>query len=373
MKRALVRAYIWISILTILGICGYFFYELYALRADTRTRTAGAFVQLSGRTAELWQTKSVDEAGRELSALIAEHRDGDAPLFLSVYRIEEGVDYLWAIDDRFLPEVGSRSSNPVIRSNDLVHIRYSRSFQLPDGDRRIVTALYPAIEREEFFPILSRTLLAFLVFAASALLVAIVSLIARPKRRPRKTVPPHATEDQHEPPARSAIHGPETQRSETTGLNPESVLERRVTLELERAGYHEQDLSLALFEFTRGKKGDEQYHRNAQAVLSFFTFEDLCFEYGKNGIVVVFPNTGLSETLRQIERFQQYFWNERAGWGISDVEFRCGVSSRNGRLVEGARVLGECRTALGRASSTSGRIVGFRPDPDRYREYLSSR
>jgi len=372
MKRALVRVYIWTSVLAILAILGYFFYQVYEIREDTRAVTASRFDELSRRTADLWQNRDVQDAGRRLSRIV-DDATGITPLFVSVYQFERGVDYLWAADDRFLQRVEGQTTVPSIRSNSLLHSRYSRSFQLADGEQRIMTAVYPAIVRDGLFPVLKRTLFASLVLVALVLLVAIVSLTARPRKRPAVVVTSHSESTDASGHERTPIHGPESRKDETTGLNPESVLIRRIDLELERAGYHEQDLSVALFEFSRGKKGDEQYHRNARSVLSFFTFEDLCFEYGHRGIVVVFPNTGLSETLKQIERFQQYYWGERQAWDVSDADFLCGVSSRNGRLVEGNRVIGECRTALSRAGSAPGRIVGFQPDPDLYREYLSNR
>lgn len=372
MKRALVRAYIWTSVFAILGIFGYFFYQLYEVREDTRTVTAGEFDRLSRGAADLWQNRDVQDAGRGLSRIVDDSED-ITPLFVSVYQFDRGVDYLWATHDRFLRQVDGHGGVPTIRSNMLLHARYARTFQLADGDQRIITAIYPSILRNDLFSVLKRTLFAFLVFVSFILLIAIVSLLARPRRHPAPLVTARPAPDVTAGTDHAPIHGPESRRDETTGLNPETVLIRRIDLELERAGYHEQDLSVALFEFSRGKKGDEQYHRNARSVLSFFTFEDLCFEYGKHGIVVVFPNTGLSETLKQIERFQQYYWAERQSWELSDVDFLCGVSSRNGRLVEGNRVIGECRTALARAGSTPGRIVGFQPDPDRYREYLTRR
>ena len=33
-------------------------------------------------------------------------------------------------------------------------------------------------------------------------------------------------------------------------------------------------------------------------------------------------------------------------------------------------MIGECMTALRRAKKTGSRIIGFEPDPNRYREYL---
>ncbi len=370
MKRALLRVYVSFSFLIILAITAYFFYGMYSIRQETREQTATAFRDLSNVAASLWNENEVDRAGTLLSQAIAE-MESIAPLFFSVYRLEDGIDYLWTVDDRFLVSVDGTRSEPVARSNQILHSRYSRSFQVSDGQRRIVTAVYPAIPGADAYPVLREVLIAFVVLVGFSLVVALASILSR--RAPRTVPLADGPSSEPKPPVATAVHDRRAQRDETTGLNPESVLERRIGLELERAGYHEQDLSVALFEFNSGKRATEQRHLNAQAILSFFTFEDLCFEFGRTGIVVVFPNTSLGETLKQIERFQQYYWNERTSWENREADFLCGVSARNGRLVEGTRVIGECKIALKRASSTSGRIVGFKPDPDKYREYLSSK
>ena len=56
--------------------------------------------------------------------------------------------------------------------------------------------------------------------------------------------------------------------------------------------------------------------------------------------------------------------------GVHNADIWSGLSSRNGRLVDATRIMGECMTALGRAKKTGTRIIGFEPDPNRYRDYL---
>ena len=48
-----------------------------------------------------------------------------------------------------------------------------------------------------------------------------------------------------------------------------------------------------------------------------------------------------------------------------------GLSARNGRLVEAARVLKEAARSLEHARSHPSRVVGFRPDPKKYRQFVS--
>ena len=101
------------------------------------------------------------------------------------------------------------------------------------------------------------------------------------------------------------------------------------------------------------------YAQNARAILQFFSFEDLCFEYADREVVVIFPGTTLSDALGQLERFQRFYWEERHNWNAPDADLAIGVSARNGRLVEGGRVLGECRTALNALRKVPGESWAF--------------
>jgi len=51
-----------------------------------------------------------------------------------------------------------------------------------------------------------------------------------------------------------------------------------------------------------------------------------------------------------------------------------GISSRAGRLVDSARISQEAEAALQKArEDRDSHIVAFRPDPDKYRLYLSAK
>jgi hypothetical protein len=375
MNRFLARIYLVSGIIALLAVAVVFFWRLDAVRTENEEDAARRFQELSAQVGALWQEAPLDEAGTRLSEILGPAGSAlptpRAPLVVGVYSFDSGVDYLWAQDGRFLDGLPDpRNSVPEILSNDLVHRRFTRSFELADGGRRIITAVYPVLTSESTYPVLRDTLVALLGVIALGLFVALIHTIlhGRPDSAPRPLSVDLTAEEADD----SA--GWADQKDMELGLVSQAELEHRLTLELERAGYHEQDLSVAFLAFP---KIDDQSiaYRNAHAVLSFFTFDDLCFDGGRNKgtqeIVVILPNASLQESLRQIERFQRYFWEERQNWSTPEIDFTCGLSSRNGRLVEASRIIGECRAALRRAGGTAGKITGFQPDPQRYRDVVS--
>lgn len=378
MKRLLIRVYAVGSILFFLGITAFFFAALSESRTENVVRAGVAFQGLTDTAVETWRSTPLPDAGEALTEALA--RSGAMqPLVVSIYSFDVGVDYLWAVDHRFLntPIDRTVSEPPVIRSNEIVHRRFSRTFELPSGERRIITAVYPVLDEGSVYPILRVLLLLVLGFLVVVLVIAIVSAIgggalSRPaaaKDTTTERIVGDGGPTREVPPA-STVSEPDIAVVASSGLVPETALMRRLSLELERAAFHEQDLSIAIFRFSDGSRGDEQHQRNARATVAFFSFEDLCFELGEKEAVVVFPATPLQDALGQIERFQRFYWEERLNWGTPTADFIVGASARNGRLVDGERVLMEARTALKKAEQSKNRIIGFQPDPQRYRSYL---
>lgn len=366
MNRTLARMYLAASVITVLAITGYFFYGLATSRTDRERASSAEFQRLSTEIAEFWSDLPLEEAATSLSRQLISD-DPAAPLVLSVYSFDRGVDYLWARDDRFFANRRASESSmaPIITSNDLVHRRYTRSIELPNGERRIITAVYSILDADNVFPVLRMTVIIFLVAVGAGLLIALVHVVTGKDRT-------DDSEAYHASPLGDGERADLDAVRTETPLQPGTQFVLRLKREIERASFHEQDISLALLEFSEGKEGSELGYRIAQAVVDFFTFDDLCFDLGHRTIAVVLPSTSLSEALSQIERFQRFFWESRGEWSAPEVDFACGVSARNGRLVEADRLLGETRAAVRRARASSGRIMGFRPDPQRYREFVST-
>ncbi|MEX2445374.1 MAG: hypothetical protein WD492_17375 [Alkalispirochaeta sp.] len=374
MSRLLARTYLILTILALVLIAAFFFWRLGSMIAAEEQRAASHFRALSQEMTQLWRSDTLQAAGQEASRRLTDNRSSRDPLVVSVYSFEEGVDYLWARNGQFLEYMpDTHSAVPQIRANAIVHRRFTRSFELPDGGRRIVTAVYPVLDRQNAYPVLRDTLVAFLGLIAAVLVIALIHTVRQATRFQQSRSGPENAPSRNDP-SPSPVHDSNEDQAPSLGLMPQEGMEHRLTLELERAGFHEQDISVAWFTFRSVSDGALAHH-NAQAILAFFSFADLCLDGGQQrntqSIVVVLPSTSLPEALAQVERFQGFYWDERHTWGRRDVDFSCGLSARNGRLVDAERIISECRAAVRRADTLPGRIVGFQPDPQRYREYLA--
>ncbi len=364
MKREYGRLYIVGTILFFAIVTVIFLFQLVRIREINEERARTVFNSLAVTAERRWTDFDLPDAAQGLATAFAS--TSPQPLVIGVYSFDVGVDYLWARDGRFLsdPHYTPFAVPPPITMNDIVHRRFSRTFRLPGGDQRIITAVFPVLDGGSVFPLLRLTLIAILGFLAVVTTIALVHMIPPKSRASRSTPPDH--------------EGPAVVTSEISVADPDRTLNRshldalkdKLSLELERAAYQDQDLTVAALVFT-GSDGAGN-DRNIRAVEEFFGFRDLCFPLPGNEIVTVFPGTSLTDALGQVERFQLYYWERRIEWNAPTADFYCGATARNGRLVNGERMLNESRTAAKRAARSSGKIVGFSPDPQRYREYLMS-
>lgn len=105
-------------------------------------------------------------------------------------------------------------------------------------------------------------------------------------------------------------------------------------------------------------------------MLKHFLFQDMLFEYGRNGFSVILPNTELDAAIKEAEAFRDGVCTKK----ISNCTLSAGLSSRNGRLINGSRLINEASAALGKAMNDSGsKIIAFRSDPEKYRQFIASR
>ncbi len=153
--------------------------------------------------------------------------------------------------------------------------------------------------------------------------------------------------------------------SDTDYHNPD----QKITDELKKSAAFDQDIVLTLVGapekliFENASEFEEILNRN-------FPFHDLIFRYSDNIFGILLPNTDLEQGIHQIEMFDQFFVSSSTKFLKFPIMF--GLSSRNGRLISGNIILKEAKAALKKAmSDTDFPIVGFRPNPARYREYLS--
>jgi diguanylate cyclase (GGDEF)-like protein len=156
-----------------------------------------------------------------------------------------------------------------------------------------------------------------------------------------------------------------------TGLGWQEHLEQRLKFELERAASFDQDLvvvALAIDDYRRKPSRDSLYAAVAALVKKTFPFQDLSFEFGQGRYAVILPDEDVEKGIESAERFQR-----ELGGAPTPCTVSVGISSRNGRLVSEATILGEAERALERAGSQGrSRIVAFRADPDKYRDLMGS-
>jgi GGDEF domain-containing protein len=159
--------------------------------------------------------------------------------------------------------------------------------------------------------------------------------------------------------------------SPVTGLGWGNYLEKRLSFELRRAASFDQDLSLLLIKSSEFDRSSSGYAAIAKALLKKFSFQDLIFEYGEKGFAVILPNADLDLAMREAEDFIS---KNCAKLSMDRCSFTVGLSSRNGRLVNGNRIMNEASQALKKAESDKDhRIIAFRSDPEKYRQYIASR
>ncbi|MBN1242103.1 MAG: hypothetical protein JXA15_05270 [Spirochaetales bacterium] len=163
--------------------------------------------------------------------------------------------------------------------------------------------------------------------------------------------------------------------SPLSGLGWESYLPDRLDAELRRAAGFEQDLCLILLSNSHAPAASRAYGIIAKSFVEFFTFRDLSFEFGVSGMSAVLPNVDVEHGLRMGEEFLRKVGNRLAeqAEGKAAAGLAVGISARAGRLVEASRVLDEARAALERAQrdGSDSRVVAFKPDPDRYRNFVA--
>jgi hypothetical protein len=150
-----------------------------------------------------------------------------------------------------------------------------------------------------------------------------------------------------------------------------AAMEKRISLELDRAAYNEQDLTLIILKFSGLIQGSADYQRIAQEIRKKLSFEDLTFEYPPDGYAVVLPNANLDQAFGTLKNFLKTIDTELPMRESSPL---CGLSSRAGRLIDGARLLLESEEALKRTKEESpDSIIGFKSDPVKYRAYLAEK
>lgn len=349
-------------------------------------------------------------SAEELGAALRDYRRAFPSVrALLLYDPQTGVRYAWSAESGLIAipsgAMGDFVGLPDYRLNEITQwIGRERVDVL--GTRLSIDAVYEVLAFSDAYPALRDSLISLVAFAFLTVLAALALGRSRTEggetetrtQRPPSTEPApppsHSARQSHAQPeadpSKARAVAPETHAPRTVSASPAEAryeevaideittdppepgalfnpstgvsfrehLERRLGLELERSAYNDQDLCCMLVRFSDASAG-EHYAEQARRILATFQFEDLCFEYNDATFCVILPNTELPQGLRQAESFRR--------------KHPCiiGISARNGRLVEASRVLKEADRSLRHAETEPGGIVGFRPDPRKYRQFVT--
>lgn len=149
--------------------------------------------------------------------------------------------------------------------------------------------------------------------------------------------------------------------------NPINPNIQKISDELKKSASFDQDIVLILTAST-GNQINQNTIEFEKNLKSYFPFHDLIFKLDSDTFGILVPNTDLENGIKLVENFDQTF----VSTGELKFPIMFGLSSRNGRLISGNIIINEAKAALQKAKRDPNfPIIGFRPNPARYREYLS--
>lgn len=344
-----------------------------------------------------------------------------------------GLVYLYAVNPSYVTNITTSFNNwtgPIEpQTRRFFEKPLTSSLSFPDNDDILVTSVYNIVTTDQLFQVLRDSAIAITVLLLITLLFIILQrrpstaeTIRSAAETPAETVsstepqpaegPISATTDldsriepvedigRDEKPSETATftvestpHAMDGEETETvfdsksatndgsidenglfsphSGVGWENYLENRLGFELRRAASFDQDIVIALMTSEELRKEKAEYRIIAGTLIDFFTFQDLIFEYDDNGFSVIIPNCEIDEGIKKMEQFLKKLKTEEID---QSPTFSIGLSSRNGRLLSGQRLLNEAKKALEKAICEPGiTIIGFRSDPVKYRKYIASK
>lgn len=324
------------------------------------------FIRISSYLQEQAFSKVDDEAFRQILReaflktnylLAISIRDSTGPLFILEKKIEEGNFF----------GLNSASVRPLfINNNEYTAVLPNIA---PQGLYIVAKGL--RIDIDAFARIVKQFLLVFSIGILLVLILLLFSSIYSTKNRPNIIVEPSKNLEIDIATKIPELHissNPNGLYTPDSNIGWTHYIMERLNSELERSASFEQDLVLILMDSDAEDKTDTR-NNLANLAVSFFSFRDLIFEYGGAGLAIILPNIDLEHGIRMTEEFIQKLAKSNFD---SPSQLYFGISSRIGRLLEGQRLLTEAETALEKAEKEkTNRIIGFKVNPDRYREYLT--
>lgn len=160
--------------------------------------------------------------------------------------------------------------------------------------------------------------------------------------------------------------------SDLTGFGWESYLETRLDSELIRAASSEYDLALFIVKIKDVERTHPAYTEICEALLSFFKFRDMVFEFGSDSFAGIVTGMDINGCMSSVEGLYNSLTSILKNNGI-ESEICIGISTRCFRLIPGARLLQEAKDAVSKAAEENDMpIIAFRVNPSKYKEFLEN-
>lgn len=320
-------------------------------------------------------------SGKEISTNLRPLAEGNRSLQLLYVTKDDGaVEYLYARTAAFLSSIPHSStlnrSDISFRPGTFPSVTYQERSPIRE-EKLTATAYYALIDPNQLFLIFRSLFIATFVFAVLLVILLgtqksseAVDAVGRENGSKPQILPKKRHTEETE--TKEAVPVPEANEtgvslySPRSGLCWEDFLTDRLTNELKRSASFEQELSLAIVDC--GPVETEAYRHLADEFSRIFPMRDMTFEFDVTSFALILPNTPLLGAIDQLKDFLDKIENEKG------VSLFAGLSSRSGRLIEGELLIKEASIALKRAKNDmESNIIGFRPDPGKFREYLAKK
>ena len=311
--------------------------------------------------------KTVSDDRRIYSVIISDRDNKVEYLYIKNWKL---------LSKRPAADINGNMEYPQYSNTGFSYSVFNDSFIIPGNDSHNIEILYKIISDSEIIRIFKISIIFLLIF----IIISIIFIIYLPDRKKTlitvKTTEPSGDSGKADASVSGSEESDFTENSKVSkssssanNLVWEEHLEKKLKYELEKAASFDQDVSFVIISFENSSASFKQIKKDLiDTVNSYFSL-DLSFEYGKKGLALIMPDkaleNGISEVKSFLIRLEQLF---------SFDNLKAGLSSRNGRIISPSIIIHEAEGALKKAFTEPDRnLIAFRSDPEKYREYISSK
>ena len=284
---------------------------------------------------------------------------------------ENRINYLYIKNRKLLKTIPEKDTSgnisyPEYNYSGFVFSLINDSFIIPGNNIHNIEILYKVLSNSEILKIIKISIIFILIF----IIVSIVFILYMPAKKSAPFIKVNTIDEPEKAsPDKTSQEKRKKQSNQDGDLVWEEYLEKKLQYELEKAASFDNDVSLAIISYEKSSADIKQIKKEVIETISSYFSLDLSFEFGKSGFAVILPDSELENSISAINalivRLEQLFKLDN---------LKAGLSSRNGRIISPEIIINEAAGALNKAFSEPDRpVIAFRSDPDKYRDYISSR